>query len=130
MALPCMHIRILFTGQDHQYYREVTRRWQKGETDLAIAGGESPLDVFNRQKVGLQKIQSNTEEKRILICMHGRAIRIFLCLLLNYDLSQMDSFEHRNLGLYELTFTGSMYSIDRYNDGSHLDQLTVANPRL
>lgn len=116
-----------FTDQDHQYYQEVTGRWQKGETDLAIAGGESPLDVANRQRVGLKRILSNVDEKTILICMHGRAIRIFLCLLLNYDLRHMDRFAHRNLGLYVLTYTGSMFSVDLFNDGTHLDQLVVAN---
>ena len=116
-----------FTDQDHHYYEEVTGRWRKGEIDLAIAGGESPLDVLKRQKVALKKIMARPEERKVLICMHGRAIRIFLCLLLNYDLSQMDLFEHRNLGLYALTFTGSMYTIDLYNDGSHLDQLAATD---
>ena len=35
----------------------------------------------------------------------------------------MDLFEHNNLGLYELTFTGSMFKLVKYNDTSHLSDL-------
>jgi probable phosphoglycerate mutase len=37
----------------------------------------------------------------------------------------MDIFEHQNLCLYELDFTGSMFSIRRYNDVSHLNSASV-----
>ncbi len=119
-----------FNEQDHQSYQEVTESWRRGEINRAIAGGESPKDVFIRQKVALERIMARTGEKMILICMHGRAIRIFLCLLLNYDLSHMDIFPHRNMGLYVLSYTGTMFSVDTYNDGSHLDQLTASKPLL
>jgi probable phosphoglycerate mutase len=60
------------------------------------------------------------DEKTILICMHGRAMRILLCQLLNYPLRGMDTFEHKNLCLYQLDFTGSMFAIKKHNDISHL----------
>jgi probable phosphoglycerate mutase len=52
--------------------------------------------------------------------MHGRAIRILLCRLMNYPLRSMDMFEHENLCLYLLSNTGSMFTIEKYNDTSHL----------
>ncbi len=57
--------------------------------------------------------------------MHGRALRILLCQLLNYPLKGMDLFEHTNLGLYLLEFTGSMFSVNKYNDVSHLKDIRL-----
>ena len=53
--------------------------------------------------------------------MHGRAMRILLTLMLNYPLKSMDTFEHSNLGLYELTYTGTMFTVDKFNDTSHFN---------
>jgi broad specificity phosphatase PhoE len=52
--------------------------------------------------------------------MHGRAIRILLCQLLHYPLKSMDMFEHENLCLYLLNYTGSMFTVEKYCDTKHL----------
>ena len=52
--------------------------------------------------------------------MHGRAMRILLCQLLNYPLRSMDMFEHENLGLYLIHNTGTQFIIDLYNNTDHL----------
>lgn len=106
-----------------QYYLEMISKWQKGHTDFAIDGGECPQDVAVRLKQGMKKIISNTDEKEVLICMHGRSMRILLTILLNYPLSAMDMFDHKNLCLYELAYTGSMFQLVRYNEVSHLSHL-------
>jgi probable phosphoglycerate mutase len=63
---------------------------------------------------------SKPEEKTILICMHGRAIRILLCQLMNKPLHEMDFFEHQNLCLYLINHTGSTFVIEKHNDVTHL----------
>jgi len=113
-----------FTEEAGALYREIIFRWNSGELDIGVAGGESPITVMKRQQEAMNHIMSKTDEKQILICMHGRAMRILLSWLLNYELSNMDHFAHENLGLYELTFTGSLFRIDRFNDTSHLKNLT------
>jgi len=40
--------------------------------------------------------------KEFLHNKDGRAIRILMCIILNYPLKSMDMFEHENLGLYEM----------------------------
>ena len=62
-------------------------------------------------------------EQTVLICMHGRAIRILLCVLLNYPLRSMDIFEHENVCLYVLNYAGGIFTIERYNDTVHLQEL-------
>ncbi|WP_207431221.1 histidine phosphatase family protein [Sabulibacter ruber] len=108
------------TPEEDVYYYDMLRRWQEGETDVPIEGGESPQDVADRQKPVIDLILSRPEEKIILICMHGRAMRVFLSQLLRYPLYQMDRFEHQNLCLYLLNYTGSMFWVERFADVSHL----------
>ena len=119
------------TPEEDAYYHWMLDQWQLGNTHERIEGGESPEDVTRRQKEALNYIMSKNDESTILVCMHGRAIRILLCRLLNYPLRCMDIFEHQNLCLYELDFTGTMFSIRRYNDVSHLKKgLNESIPEL
>jgi probable phosphoglycerate mutase len=111
------------TPEEDAYYHWMLKEWQSGNTAERIEGGESPNDVVLRQRPAIDYILSKEDEKTILICMHGRAMRILLCELLNYPLKSMDMFEHQNLCLYQLDFTGSMFSIKMHNDKSHLKEL-------
>ena len=111
---------IVITPEEDAYYYSVLDEWKRGNTELRIEGGESPQDVFDRQKVAMNHILSHEDEETVLICMHGRAMRVLLCQLLNYPLKCMDRFEHTNLCLYQLSYTGSMFTVEKYNDTSHL----------
>lgn len=112
------------TPEEDEYYHHMLRQWQLGHTSLRIEKGESPDEVLARLQQAMEYIMGKHDEQTILICMHGRAIRILLCYLLNYPLKAMDMFEHQNLGLYQLNFTGTMYSVVKYNDGFHLRSLS------
>lgn len=113
------------TPEEDEYYHWMLQQWQLGNTAERIEGGESPEDVVKRQRVAIDRFMSNKSEKTILICMHGRAMRILLCQLLNYPLKSMDLFEHKNLCLYRLDFTGTMFAIKDHNDITHLNSLKV-----
>lgn len=108
------------TPEEDAYYHYMLEQWRIGNTHLKIVGGESPEDVVKRMKPAVDYIMSHESEKTILICMHGRAIRILLCHLLHYPLKSMDMFEHQNLGLYLLHYSGTMFSIEKYNDDTHM----------
>lgn len=109
------------TPEEDAYYHHMLQEWQRGNTGLKIEGGESPEDLVAKQQPVLEYILKQKSEKTILICMHGRAMRILLTLMLHYPLKNMDMFEHSNLGLYELTHTGTMFTVDKFNDTSHLN---------
>ena len=109
------------TVSENKYYHEVIQRWAKGEVELRIEGGDSPLDVVGRQKPIIELIKSREDEENILICMHGRAIRIILCLLTNSDLSKMDEFVHENLCLYLLEYNEAEgFKLLKRNNIDHL----------
>jgi broad specificity phosphatase PhoE len=108
------------TPEEDQYYHYMLKQWQLGSTSLRIEGGESHDDVVRRMQPALDHIMTQSEEKTVLVCMHGRAIRILLCTLLNQPLKFMDKFEHENLCLYLLDFDGSTFSLEKSNDTAHL----------
>lgn len=108
------------TPEEDEYYHYMLKQWQLGNTTLKIEAGESPDDVVKRMRPAMDHIMAQEHEQKVLVCMHGRAIRILLCLLLNYPLKSMDTFEHENLCLYLVDYNGSFFTVDRYNDTTHL----------
>lgn len=115
------------TEEEDRYYHSMLEKWSQGETHHKIQGGESPEDVMFRQRKALNHILSQENEKRILICMHGRAMRILLSLMLNYPLRKMDMFKHSNMCLYKVAYTGMMFSVERFNDTRHLPKEMIIN---
>jgi phosphoserine phosphatase len=111
------------TPEEGEYYRHMLHQWQQGNLDYAIAGGESPNTVAMRLKKGISRIIEGPGET-ILVCMHGRAMRIFLSVILNYDLRYMDQFEHHNLCLYVLEqLEDGTFVVRKFNDRDHLKKL-------
>jgi len=106
--------------QDNTYYWSLVKKWREGFVDHKPEGGESPLDVQIKQQKVLEIILNRKEEDPILICMHGRAIRILLATVLHNDLKLMDSFQHENLGLYLLEYDGVAFTVKKANDRNHL----------
>lgn len=104
-------------------YNSMIERWKNGELHLAVEGGEAPADMYRRQEQGLRKLMEKQNEDLVLICMHGRALRSFLCLLTGTPLSEMEKWNHSNLCLYELEFTGRRFDIIRENDTGHLNRV-------
>jgi broad specificity phosphatase PhoE len=119
------------TPQEDVYYHWILKQWQEGRTSLPVEGGESPDEVAQRQRSFLEILKSRPEDKNILVCMHGRAMRILLCQLLNYPIRSMDMFEHRNLCLYLISSTGNQYAVEIYNNTDHLLSIEpVAKPKV
>jgi broad specificity phosphatase PhoE len=111
----------IIVATDDSEYRRMLAEWDSGNTDACIKGGESPKQVQQRILKGLDIILSRPDEDIILICMHGRAMRILLSTIFNYDLKCMNHFAHHNLCLYELQYTGSMFSLLKFNDLTHFE---------
>ena len=108
------------TPANRSAFLKLIRDWLDGKLDGKFEGGESPNEVKARQLVALETIMSHSEERTVLICMHGRAMRLFMCILLNKPLTEMESFPHQNLVLYKVTWDGSKYEIVDFNNAKHL----------
>ena len=103
-------------------FEELVLAWNSGSYDVKPEGGESPNDVYIRQASAMEHIISHKEEKLVLVCMHGRAMRLLMCLLLKKPLLHMDEFPHQNTSLYvvEYDYDSKTYSIENFNSLDHL----------
>lgn len=113
---------------EDENYLEIIANWSKGKTDIPAAkGGETPEQVVARQKAAFEEIIARSDEKMILVAMHGRAIRILLTHLLDLPLSEMDTFSHSNLCLYRLSYdyNTQKFSLDVANNTTHLADFLV-----
>ncbi len=119
-----------FEGRSFSYgpigfYQKMQKAWASGDLDFASPGGESPNQVAERQAQALETVFSNHHQGPILICMHGRAMRLLLCTLTGTPASQMSLFEHDNTSLYILSpdpETG-FYKVELGNNRDHLVSL-------
>jgi probable phosphoglycerate mutase len=107
--------------ETRQKMKELVDSWNNGDFNKAPLNGESPNEVAHRQKQFVPIITRRPEEKNILICSHGRAMRVFLCVLLGLPLTEMDRFAHQNLCLYELGYSEKKgFELIRENYTGHL----------
>ncbi len=103
----------LSSKEDKEHYLSIMQRWTNGETHLAIGGGESPEIVRLRQIPVWDLILSREDEKNVLVCIHGRALRILMCHIKSLPLTEMDSFDHDNLCLYLLEYDGNRLEVKK-----------------
>lgn len=108
------------TDEMRNAFTKIMEGWMLGELHLKFEKGESPLEVKERQLEVLEKLIAENEAKNILICMHGRAMRLFLCLLTNRPICEMDTFPHQNTTLYKLHYDGSNFNIVEFHNTDHL----------
>lgn len=107
---------VLDTSEEFQ---NLINEWRNGNLEIAPHGGESPLILQARQKPFIEEILQSDYEK-ILVCMHGRAMRSLLCTLTETSLSKMEEFPHTNLGLYKLNLVNGKFEITHFNEQGHL----------
>jgi broad specificity phosphatase PhoE len=105
-------------------FKEIAEKWAGGNYEAKFEGGESPNEVLQRLQLAMTIIENQPTEQRVLICMHGRAMRLLLCLLAKKPLSQMVDFPHQNTTLYKVNFNNGHYDIIEFNNTDHLKALT------
>jgi len=104
-------------------FQRLVESWKNNELDQSVEDGESPNSLVARQKIAISHILKQEDEETVLICMHGRALRIMLCHLTNVPVCQMDDFPHANTALYKLAYEDGQFSIVDYYNIKHLDNL-------
>lgn len=104
-------------------FEQVVSSWRNNNLDLSIENGESPNQLVKRQKEAVDYMLQQKGEETILVCMHGRALRILLCHLTEVPVCQMDDFPHTNTALYVVTYTEGKFEIVDYYNTKHLEGL-------
>jgi probable phosphoglycerate mutase len=101
-------------------FQKLIASWASGDYDNKAVGGESPNEVHLRQVEAMDHILAQKQEKTVLICMHGRALRLLLCGLMKKSFNHMDDFPHQNTSLYILDYNGKDFTIESFNSLAHL----------
>jgi len=57
------------TPDSRSAFKSIINKWRNGESEVAIEGGESPLQVQNRLKQAMAEIFNKEDEEKVLICM-------------------------------------------------------------
>ncbi|MBB3698554.1 histidine phosphatase family protein [Flammeovirga yaeyamensis] len=113
------------TPQDDLNHEKLLSEWNSGNYNYKLEGAESPHEVSQRQRLAMHYILSNQDENNILICTHGRAMKILVSTLMEEPLMDMDQYEHSNLALYHLAYSNKKFRIIQANDIRHLSHITV-----
>ncbi len=104
-------------------FREIVEAWQSGDYDARFVGGESPAEVQQRLQKAVNYILTRPDEETILICMHGRAMRLLFCILTGKPLSAMADFPHLNTTLYRFKYEDGKFEMIDFNNTEHLKRL-------
>lgn len=107
-------------GKTAQMMTEANEKWIRGATNYKLPGGESAEDALARIKRAFDLILSRHHSGNLLICTHGRVIRIQLAFLLGYGLQRMTLFKHQNTSLNIIVKAGNHFFAEKLNDLSHL----------
>ncbi|WP_222537909.1 histidine phosphatase family protein [Pedobacter polysacchareus] len=106
-------------------FKGMMEKWQSGDFDSHFEGGESPNQVKIRLQEALEVIVNVPNEKKVLICMHGRAMRLLLCLITGKPLSEMTEFPHQNTTLYKVGLKDGQFTILEFNNTDHLKTFPI-----
>lgn len=106
-------------------FKALVDQWRNNMLDVAVEHGESPNALVKRQQEAMQYMLSQEDEELVLVCLHGRALRILLCHLTEMEVCQMDDFPHTNTALYIVAYQDGKFTIiDHYNT-QHLAELQI-----
>ena len=100
-------------------YKRLTDSWAEGNLNNKFKGGESPNEIAVRLNEGINHI-INENFNKILICIHGRALRVLLSLILDKDLTRMDNYLHSNTCLYIIYYDRGKFILKEKNNTDHL----------
>ncbi len=105
---------------EREKYWNVVKAWNEGNYHAKIDHGESASELQARQIPFIEKLK-NDGHNCVLIAMHGRALKSFLCTLLNEPLLNMEKYGHSNLCLYQLHYNGKDFQLVKEKDTAHLN---------
>ncbi len=100
-------------------FKKMIQEWSNGNLDYSIPGGETGKSLANRLQSFVQDLR-NREEKYILVCTHGRALKMLITKLLNQSINMMEKYKHSNTGLYLFKQKGESIILIEENNIEHL----------
>lgn len=107
--------------EDRAAYRSIVESWQQGDWDVGAKGGETPNIAWKRAEGFFHQLFSNHMDQKLLVCSHGRQIRIMLHKLTGIDMEDASIYPHKNTGLSILKIKDDFTAVsEKLNDATHL----------
>ncbi|MEM7656515.1 MAG: histidine phosphatase family protein [Bacteroidota bacterium] len=107
-------------------FLQMLENWQQGEIHDKVVNGESPQEALDRALPFLKQLTADHMGQRVLICSHGRQLRVILSHLMDGDLTQMEQYKHQNTGVTIVRIAPSgTVQLDVLNNGTHLETLPI-----
>ena len=101
------------------------QRWNEGEVNAEVPGGESPQQVYDRAAKKVVEVLENSDDEYIAFYVHGRLIRILLAGLLGIGLKNMQQIKHENGSINHLTWTKGGFEVVALNQVEHLESSSI-----
>ena len=105
-------------------YKALNQKWESEDYDARIEGGESAAEMALRLNRFLERLKARTE-KKVLVVMHGRAIRCFVCIIEGRPIKHMNDYEHSNTGVYKVIQNDDHLELVQSNNVDHLKDQNV-----
>jgi probable phosphoglycerate mutase len=110
-----------FEGKTAELYWAINQAWEKGDAHKKLPNGDSPLEVWNRVNNFISNLRKK-HRSNVLICTHGRTLKILFSFLTGYSLKYQNLFNHHNSSLSILRFLDeNHFIVEKFNDLSHLE---------
>ncbi|KAJ2050516.1 hypothetical protein H4S04_002552 [Coemansia sp. S16] len=117
----------------------VVSRWDSGDFDAKIEGGESINDCRRRLLAAVTDILKEVKEKghkNVFVCMHGRVLRVLMAALVDKDMKRMSRFTHTNCCYHhirvdivgDIDLDEMVFEAVRIDVRDHLKSLEVNRP--
>lgn len=113
----------IFDAELQAIYARYLEQWHAGQTDLAIPGGESPSAAWARFRAAVEDIRAEHPAGHVLVCTHGRMLRIALAGLTTGGIQNMGRFKHANTAVNVLKANAQGFELEAHCDTSHLDSV-------
>jgi len=107
--------------------KSLLEQWKNNKGDAKTEQGESPNEVLQRMKDALETVLSRKQEANVVVCMHGRALRILMCYLLNLPISNMEKYFHANLAvsIFDYNYETGIFSPVCIANNAHTEALSI-----
>lgn len=102
----------------------VRDNWNSGNLEARMPGGESAQELNTRLENFIEWLKSRNE-KRILVCTHGRAMRGLVSLLKGVSLAEMEGNPHVNTGCYIVEYRDGKFHFEAENSVEHLEKANL-----
>ncbi len=100
-------------------YNLLIEHWRGGNFGAKIEEGETAWELAARCQIFIDWLQ-HIPHKNILICTHGRTIRVLIALLKGLTLNEMEAVEHTNTGWFDLEYKANAFEVKEENSIKHL----------